>query len=347
MTPEHPPEQTDDRGPAIASIAVENLRGIRSGSLEGLADLSILTGPNGCGKSTILDALLIAASRNPADAVGRAVLRHPVTRNGFRWLVGNRAEPALISAHGKPGLDSCRWLEYRSSNGSTSGRGPSPSGSIHLSLGPEVSTGPKIPIQFAPDNSYEVKTHLDLAMFGEARLIDPGLPIPLDQIYSEAVRQGRKRDLLALLQALVPELEGLEILTEDDGTPALYVVNPHKGIPVSLAGDGIQAFVQLAVELAASPGGLLLIEEPEVYQHLRSIRQSAKALLATVRRGVQIVVTTHSLELIDAVIAESSPGDLERVALFNLLLFDGELKSSRYPGPDIEFARAELEKDLR
>lgn len=49
-----------------------------------------------------------------------------------------------------------------------------------------------------------------------------------------------------------------------------------------------------------------MVEEPEVYQHPRSIRQQARALLAAMRRGVQLVVTTHSLELIDEVVSEAT-----------------------------------------
>lgn len=129
-------------------------------------------------------------------------------------------------------------------------------------------------------------------------LIDPGLPESLNTIYSEAVRQGRKRDVIELLRDIVLEVENIEILTEDDGTPALYITTATGSVPVSLSGDGVQSFLQSVLQMAARPGGLVLVEEPEVYQHPRAIRQTARAMLASVRHGVQIVATTHSLELI-------------------------------------------------
>ena len=42
----------------IRSVEIKNFRGIQDGKLEDLTPLVILVGPNGCGKSTILDALL-------------------------------------------------------------------------------------------------------------------------------------------------------------------------------------------------------------------------------------------------------------------------------------------------
>ena len=77
--------------------------------------------------------------------------------------------------------------------------------------------------------------------------------------------------------------------------------SPRGAIPIGVAGDGVQALVQLATEFAALPGGSVLVEEPEVYQHPAALRLTARVLLATMRRGVQIILTTHSPFLLDHV----------------------------------------------
>ena len=66
-----------------------------------------------------------------------------------------------------------------------------------------------------------------------------------------------------------------------------------------------------------------------------------------VRREIQVVLTTHSLELIDALLAESTEQDLAQFSLYRLQLQDGNLKSSRLAGPEIAFARTTIEDDLR
>jgi predicted ATPase len=90
-----------------------------------------------------------------------------------------------------------------------------------------------------------------------------------------------------------------------------------------------------------------LLEEPEVHQHPGAIRQSARAILAAVRRQIQVMLTTHSLELIDALLAESSAEDLAQLSLYRVQLQNGVLTSSRLAGPDIAFSRSEIEDDLR
>jgi len=146
--------------------------------------------------------------------------------------------------------------------------------------------------------------------------------------------------------SVFPGVNNVEILTEN-GEPILHFVLSEYSVPASLAGDGILSLLRLSLELAASGGGVALLEEPEVHQHPGAIQQSARAILAAVRRQIQVVLTTHSLELIDALLGASSDLDLDRLSLYRLQLQEGKLKSSRLSGPEIAFARAEIEDDLR
>ena len=81
----------------IEAITIEGLRGIREGSLEGLGALTILTGPNGCGKSTVLDALFIATHPRPDVGVALAVSRRKASWNAAQWLVANFAASARLA----------------------------------------------------------------------------------------------------------------------------------------------------------------------------------------------------------------------------------------------------------
>jgi hypothetical protein len=150
-----------------------------------------------------------------------------------------------------------------------------------------------------------------------------------------------------LLGAIVPGLSDIAILANRRDEPILHLIFADKTVPVELAGDGVRTMLRLSLELASKSGGLVLIEEPEVHQHPKALQQSAKVLLASVRRGLQIVLATHSLEMIDALLLEATQDDLPLLSTYRLKLDNGVLASSRLDGEQVAFARGQIEDDLR
>jgi predicted ATPase len=170
---------------------------------------------------------------------------------------------------------------------------------------------------------------------------------PLHELYSDLVRQGKREEVNAILGSLVPGLRHLEVLTEG-GTPILNIVYRDRAVPAALAGDGIALLLRYGFELAIRQGGVALLEEPEIHSHPGAIRQVARSIVSAVRRNVQVVLTTHSLELIDALVAQvSDPAELDRLSVYRLQFQEGVLKSSRLPGTEVAFARGQIEEDLR
>lgn len=170
---------------------------------------------------------------------------------------------------------------------------------------------------------------------------------PLHNLFTKMVVAGMKREMLHLVSAVVPGLEDLVLLTEQD-TPVLHLLFETHSIPVAAGGDGIKSLVRLCLALAGVKGGRALLEEPEVHQHPAAIWQSAAAIVAAVQRGAQVFVSTHSLDLIDSLVTEAAiRGCLDKLSLCRLRLERGQLLSSRLSGPDIAFARAEIQDDLR
>jgi len=183
----------------------------------------------------------------------------------------------------------------------------------------------------------------------EMRFIDPrtsSLRTPLYKLFTRITEQGLHKQTRELLADLVPALEDIRILTEGD-SPLVYLIFSDHAVPVALAGDGIRLLVELGFELATRPGGVVLLEEPEIHMHPAAIRQCARVILAAVQRDIQVVLTTHSLELIDSLLSECSDNDLNQLSVYGLLLQAGCLKSSRLAGPEVAFARTTIEDDLR
>ncbi len=301
----------------IKSIQIKRLRGVREGRLDDLTPLVVLVGPNGAGKSTVLDALLLGSSVDPVVALQIQSLR-------------------------RPGLAD-RWLFHRSEGeiGCIATVQPNPAAKsqerhVHLALQSQRH-----------GQQAHVKTHNGPSL--RCRVVDSRLLAhqePLHKLWTEAVRVGRRKQVEQLVGEVVPGLESIEILTEGD-TPVLHFVFADHSIPVASAGDGAQMVLRFCLELASKEVDVVLLEEPEAHQHPGAIRQSAKAVWAAVRQGVQVVISTHSLELIDFLLGEAGEEDIEKLSVYRLALEDGKLLSNRLTGAEARFSRVQIEDDLR
>ena len=327
--------------PVISSIEISRFRGIREGKLEDLTPLVVLAGANGCGKSSILDAILIGASPSISKAVDQSLRRHPGVKEGIAWLLWRKgfkgSSDITLSANGRsfrccklrdPGRNAIKVETIDDQRGTRRGV-------LNLSQGVVEESPAGEP--------------LDDERLAEVRLIEGHGSDPereLDRLYTDALDQGQLDEVHGFLRHVVPTLKTLTMGSESGRTLIYFDFGDH-GVPAALTGDGVHSLVRLSLELATQPQGTTLLEEPEVHQHTGAIRQAMRAVLAAVRRDIQVILTTHSLELIDALLAESSDEDVEKLSLYRLELEDGRLISVRMPGSEVAFSRQKIEDDLR
>jgi predicted ATPase len=327
----------------IRQIEIKGLRGIREGVLSGLTPLVVLVGPNGSGKSTVLDAIMISGNTNPATAVSQMVARREGLNRGARWLLwkGGSQGPAVLKVTTDTGsVRTCELSVLAVADDRTTIHGV-------LNRGP---TERGFTTHFGPGSGFEVREASEsLPGVSEVRFIDPqfaSLRTPLHHLYTKIYERGLIREAIAVVSDLVPGLEDIRILTEGE-LPLVYLIFRDHAVPAALAGDGIRLLLHLSFELLTRSDGLVLMEEPEAHMHPGAMRQCTRGTWAAVRRGVQVILTTHSLDLIDALQSEVSDKDLEKLSLYRLQPQDGVLKSSRLPGLDVAFARMEIHDDLR
>lgn len=346
----------------ITAIRIRSLRGIRSGAVEGLSPLSVLVGPNGCGKSTVLEALLLGASGAPGDAVGRVVMRRVELWGGARWLFwrgGRTDEPTAqiqVETDSAPAREvTLRLRDVVSPDLEeklTAKRARAPYVEIDTDLVSDGGTLTARTVMAHADNLYvfaqQHEGPKELTKSG-VRLVDPrpgGLHAPLWRSISDAVEDGRLADIEALIREVVPGFDRLHILSDEAGSSVVHMGLADHSVPVAIAGDGIQTLIQVSVAVAQRPGFTVLLEEPEATQHPRAIHTSALAVAAAVRRGVQVILSTHSLDFIDMLRAQLDD-DLGRLSVHHLACRDGALSAVRYSGAEVALARDTIGEDLR
>jgi energy-coupling factor transporter ATP-binding protein EcfA2 len=329
----------------IRAISIKNLRGIREGRLEGFTNLVVLVGPNNSGKSTVLDALFVGASADPQDSLKSAIDRRLDFEQGFQWFLfrdkGRMVGPAEIVIRSDAPESRMTKIHHIKNNSTEpliteinsvswkSGRVPASTDAKPLSVRSIIQKG--TPIDDVPEIGM-----VDAAKNGHS----------LPDLYTLVAERGLTKQAKSIVTDLLPDVLDIEILTQQ-GHPIVYVVYQNGAQPLALTGDGVRVLLQQSLELAAPAGGVMLLEEPEVHLHPGAIRQSARAMLAAVTRGIQVIFTTHSLELIDSLLSESKTEDLDKLSFYRLQLKDGILKSYRHSGTEASRARTQIEDDLR
>ena len=299
----------------ITAATVERFRGLRRLEVEGFGRVNLIIGKNNCGKTALMEALLIADA-SPRAAHAAVVLQgyrragvgvgdferfwrpmfwnHDADR-GFSIEVRNaRPEPLRIDLRTSTtpptmltepvdaaGASSTWALDLRVIDGGQR--------TEQIVGGP---TGIRLPTTspLAPGWWWVASNH----NLGAA---DIGL-------FSRLKRAGREDELLEVLREVDGRVSGIDILALT-GTEAELFVRLAPGsplLPIAMMGDGFQRCFEMAV--GAVTGESLFVDELENGLH-HSVLERVWRWLAVVsaKRNLQVFATTHSEECIHAAAA--------------------------------------------
>jgi energy-coupling factor transporter ATP-binding protein EcfA2 len=331
----------------LKSLKITSFRGVKSCDFEGLSPLSIIVGPNGSGKTTILEAINIGVTHDLNAAIEHAAHSRPQWDDAPRWLsFRGRMTPSRVVLKFSSGI---RYVDLRYDKNT-------PVKSTRSDAEDEASLPPLLPYptkqSFADMKEAASKgkvTATDTTL-GQSCLIDSRENSSLrsfDELHTRVFETGLQQQEFEIVRKLIPGAEAITILTSGS-LPVANVVYPTHAVPVYVVGDGVERVIRLGLEALLLDKGLLILEEPEVYLHPKAIQLAAKIIVDAVQRGVQVILSTHSLELIDNLVASwECDADCSKMAVFRVLLEEGNLKVSRIPGDRVVALRSTIEDDLR
>jgi hypothetical protein len=136
------------------------------------------------------------------------------------------------------------------------------------------------------------------------------------RLLSDAIFQDFKSEVIRLLQYMDSGIIDLELVVPPGQrirNPSIYIKHQQTGIaPISAFGDGVSRLLSMALMLPRVKEGILLIDELGTAIHTEALQFFFEWLIDWSRRmNVQIFATTHSLEVIDALlVANTSETDL-------------------------------------
>lgn len=268
----------------LENITIEGLRGFSSPQTITLAKhnglpgsgLTLLTGPNNSGKSTIIETLKLRASinRNPSFHVG---MRNATTDAvSIKYNIGGNTE-AITSS--RPG--NSETVVDRQSN-----------------LTPYVVPSRR---HFSPyfGKSGNVAREAYAAQFGS------------NQAMREQVLSGfegrlfeldeNRQDFNAFLLEVIPGFMDWSIDQSESGQYFIKLTSGSKSHSLAGSGDGItSAFVIAAALFDSHPDDVVAIDEPELSLH-PSIQKRLASAITRLAADRQIIVSSHSPYFIDPI----------------------------------------------
>ena len=317
----------------INSLTIQDFRGIHALSIPTLNRINLIVGDNNCGKTSVLEAILLL--RNPSDLANlyrvaklrdAAVFSSGITLfENFTYLFPHAEEQLAISVSAKCDgapvecsvkgekkqilIDASEIRRY-----SLISHNKLPS-SHDSEMEAEAFSG----TVFYKQEGVSGELPLDLNTYSKAtgtpvtrkKAINISYVSPFEHLRGNIVNRIIKEDTykeicIAALQLFDPEITDILLLKSSEGNrPIEYLKHSQLGLmPISTYGDGIKKVLVLANAIASSAGGVLLIDEVETAIHKKYYDDIFNFLVKASRAfSVQMFITTHSIEAIDGLLS--------------------------------------------
>jgi hypothetical protein len=345
---------------------INNFRCFKTFEISPLSLVNLITGMNGVGKTTILEALFLhMGPMNPTLAWRVNMWRglgSVEEWSGMLWrtLFWQFRTQSPIHLVGTDSQGRTRSLTVTIAPSSASLAEEMP-----VSIGSEFAKdlGHELILEYQDEKEEittvrgipEVAKRGDLLHF-QLKTEPPVAKAPFPGIFLNSWHKGpgdvevqRFSDLrikhqddvvLEVLKYMEPRLMRLEILSPQ-GASAIHghLEGYDEPIPLSLLGDGVRRVTSLVLAIGSARGGTLLIDEIENGIHHSVMRSLWEAIgRAADLFNTQVIATTHSLECVSAAYEAFSMRRSYDLTLHRLDRMDGMVRAIAYDRESLEGA---------
>jgi AAA15 family ATPase/GTPase len=370
----------------LDNVEIQGFRGLKVLRLEELGLINILVGENNCGKTSVLEALsilcqafnplqwLTVARTRDAGGLDESVLYslrwffdqnnlfmnfEETFKGGCKMLVSGRFELRSLTVEycesiydlSQKEIDENDWFKSLGTSDLIK-KGPWKGSQIIHHVVAEGNTNINTyqfqiwDFKIESDQFKDARRNISTVMLNaHAFQINPLLV----SIVSRNSFDNSGNFIQKLIGTFDSEIRKINVASFRGFRPSVYVQHDRLGVaPLSIFGDGFRRVVLIANEMIKlKGGGVLLIDEIEAGIHVKALKKVFSWLVNVARElNVQVFVTTHSLEALDAILASSSD-NLDDTAAYHLSPSTNETRVKRFSGELLNRIRGESGLDVR
>lgn len=347
----------------IKDFIINSYRGLQNLTLKDLNKINIFVGPNNCGKTSILEAIILSGLFDDVDLLIDTLISryHGFSPEYFESIFSVGNEPVICLKSRMDGTDNILHTHLTYAEGQIINKDGTASRSNVFELCflyrydginedkqdkffvrfEETEDNFKVEIGESPSNILDLHIPCKFVSFSRfynsARLIND-----IDKILDLNLRQ----ELLNILKIFDSEIDNFEIVGKDR-TIKLFKKDQNKPLTLFDYGNGMYKAFFIATSALLSKDGILLVDEIEAGIHSKALKDFIEKLLNVCTiSNVQVFLTTHSLESID-IILDDCQNRLSDVSIYHISDKEKQKIAKKYSGEKLFTLRNEIGFDVR
>jgi predicted ATPase len=300
----------------LDSLLIENYRVFRSLRIERLGRVNLFVGKNNAGKSSVLEAVRIFASRGNDNTLWTILESHDEAR-----AIGPVQHEDASSAVKQ--LFHCRATGW--SDGAEIRIGPLHDSNELLTIRVELVPKADRPTEFwrkAIDPWQTVILSAAREPMRQTYVSPQGLAIDAAaRLWDFITLTDLEDSVIEALRIISPEIERISFVGEQDQNriPVAKLANRSKPIPFRSLGDGANRMLGIALSLVSARGGVLLLDEIENGIHFTAQEKLWELIFRSAYRlNTQVFATSHSWDCIEAFQSAAALDPHEEAVLIRL-----------------------------